>query len=111
MSARLRSITPAMVSCSSAEGVSQPISTHVTALPSSRERASATAGRASSTGRLEKVLTAWGRGHLAEVPAGLGFDVLRTPGSVAADTVRLVDPQRLHDVLAARAAETQRAVQ
>ncbi|MFE2492329.1 hypothetical protein ACFXGR_56220 [Streptomyces mirabilis] len=40
------------------------------------------------TGRLHQVLTAWGRGHLAEVPAGLGFDVLLTPGAVAEDTVR-----------------------
>jgi hypothetical protein len=40
------------------------------------------------TGRLRQVLTAWGRGHLAEVPAGLGFDVLLTPGAVAEDTVR-----------------------
>ncbi len=27
-----------------------------------------------STGRLEQVLTAWSRGHLAEVPVGLGFE-------------------------------------
>ncbi len=41
-----------------------------------------------STGRLEQVLMAWGRRHLAEVPAGLGFDVLLTPSAVAEDTVR-----------------------
>ncbi|MFD0208974.1 hypothetical protein ACFVH9_07540 [Streptomyces hirsutus] len=27
-------------------------------------------------GRLDSVLTAWGRGHLAEVPAGITVDVL-----------------------------------
>ncbi|MFE7975748.1 hypothetical protein [Streptomyces shenzhenensis] len=41
-----------------------------------------------ATGRLEHVLTAWGRGYLAEVPAGIGFDVLLTPGPLARDTVR-----------------------
>jgi hypothetical protein len=41
-----------------------------------------------ATGRLDQVLTAWSRGHLAEAPAGLGFDVLQTPGPVARDTVR-----------------------
>lgn len=40
------------------------------------------------TGRLDHVLTAWGHGHLAEVPAGFGFDVLQTPGAVGEDTVR-----------------------
>lgn len=40
------------------------------------------------TGRMEQIITAWGRGQLAEVPAGLAFDVLRTPGAVAEDTVR-----------------------
>ncbi|MFJ5841883.1 hypothetical protein ACIQGO_34945 [Streptomyces shenzhenensis] len=37
---------------------------------------------------VEQVLTAWGRGYLAEVPAGIGFDVLLTPGPLAGDTVR-----------------------
>ncbi|MFF6784977.1 hypothetical protein [Streptomyces sp. NPDC012510] len=41
-----------------------------------------------ATGRLEQVLTAWSRGQLAEVPVGLGFDVLLTPGAMAEDTVR-----------------------
>jgi hypothetical protein len=40
-----------------------------------------------ATGRLDQVLTAWGRGQLAEVPTGLGFDVLLTPSAVAEDTV------------------------
>ncbi|GAA2621278.1 hypothetical protein [Streptomyces vastus] len=40
------------------------------------------------TGRLDQVLTAWGRGHLAEVPAGLTFDVLLTSGAVAEETIR-----------------------
>ncbi|WP_031487616.1 hypothetical protein [Streptomyces bicolor] len=41
-----------------------------------------------ATGRLDQVLDSWGRGQLAEVPVGLGFDVLRTPGAVAEDTVQ-----------------------
>ncbi|HLL32955.1 MAG TPA: hypothetical protein VK545_03470 [Streptomyces sp.] len=39
------------------------------------------------TGRLDAVLTAWNRGHLAEVPAGHGFDVLCMPGALARDAV------------------------
>ena len=35
-----------------------------------------------ATGRLEQVLTAWSRGQLAEVAAGLGFDVLLPPPTV-----------------------------
>ena len=40
-----------------------------------------------ATGRLDQVLTAWARGHLAEVPTGLGFDVLQVPGPLARETV------------------------
>jgi hypothetical protein len=41
-----------------------------------------------ATGRLDQILTAWGRGHLAEAPAGVGFDVLQVPGPLALYTVR-----------------------
>ena len=41
-----------------------------------------------ATGRLDQVLTAWSRGHLAEAPVGVGFDVLQVPGPLAVDTVR-----------------------
>ncbi|MFI1703085.1 hypothetical protein [Streptomyces griseoruber] len=65
-------------------------STSVLPAPSGERTASAVGPMPwlTSTGRLDQVLTAWGRGHLAEVPVGLGFDVLRTPGAVAEDTVR-----------------------
>lgn len=39
------------------------------------------------TGRLEQALTAWGRGHLAEIPAGLSFDVLLVPGDLGRDVL------------------------
>ncbi|MFJ3249034.1 hypothetical protein [Streptomyces sp. NPDC086782] len=42
------------------------------------------------TGRLERALTAWGRGHLAEVPAGCSFDVLLVPGSLGRDVLARV---------------------
>lgn len=45
-----------------------------------------------ATGRLDQVLTAWARGHFAEVPVGVGFDVLLTPHSLGRDTV-----QRMHE--------------
>ncbi|PJE93689.1 hypothetical protein CUT44_31155 [Streptomyces carminius] len=35
------------------------------------------------TGRLSNVLAAWARGGPAEVPAGIGFDVLRMPAGLA----------------------------
>ncbi|MGV2914520.1 hypothetical protein [Streptomyces alfalfae] len=46
-----------------------------------------------ATGRLEPVLTAWGRGQYAEVPVGVAFDVLLTPPTLGRDTVR-----RMHDM-------------
>ncbi|GHE14794.1 hypothetical protein GCM10010339_87290 [Streptomyces alanosinicus] len=39
------------------------------------------------TGRREQVLTAWGRGQLAEVPVGLSFDVVLVPGALACDVL------------------------
>ncbi|MFJ5035550.1 hypothetical protein ACIQB5_47865 [Streptomyces sp. NPDC088560] len=39
------------------------------------------------TGRRDQVLTAWGRGQLAEVPVGLCFDVLLVPGGLARDVI------------------------
>lgn len=41
-----------------------------------------------ATGRLDRVLTAWGNGALGEVPAGVGFDVLTTPAALGRDAVR-----------------------
>ncbi|MFJ5035895.1 hypothetical protein ACIQB5_49825 [Streptomyces sp. NPDC088560] len=41
----------------------------------------------SPTGRRDQVLTAWGRGQLAEVPVGLTFDTLLVPGALARDVV------------------------
>jgi hypothetical protein len=40
-----------------------------------------------ATGRMDQVLTAWGRGELAEVPSGISFDVLLTPLTLGRDTV------------------------
>lgn len=48
------------------------------------------------TGRLEHVLKAWARSNLAEVPAGLGFDVLLTSRAVAEDTVRRMHAAGCH---------------
>ncbi|MET8830946.1 hypothetical protein ABZX40_29130 [Streptomyces sp. NPDC004610] len=44
-----------------------------------------------ATGRLERVLKAWANGHLAEVPVGVGFDVLNVPAGLGREAVR-----RLH---------------
>ncbi|MFE0898463.1 hypothetical protein ACFW3W_21530, partial [Streptomyces smyrnaeus] len=40
------------------------------------------------TGGVDINQDSWPRGVLAEVPAGLGFDVLRVPGAVAEDAAR-----------------------
>lgn len=42
----------------------------------------------SPTGRLPAVLSAWGRGVLAEVPAGIAWDVVRLPAKLAHETVQ-----------------------
>ncbi|MFB7113914.1 hypothetical protein [Streptomyces sp. NPDC056291] len=42
------------------------------------------------TGRLEQALTVWGRGHLAEVPAGLSFDVLLVPADLGRNVLARV---------------------
>ncbi|MFE4669397.1 hypothetical protein ACFRI7_31705 [Streptomyces sp. NPDC056716] len=62
------------------------------ALPASRVAEEITAALGpmpwlTATGRLEQILRAWGREQLAEVPAGLAFDVLRTTGPLAHDTI------------------------
>jgi hypothetical protein len=45
-----------------------------------------------ATGRLDQVLNAWSRGHLAEVPCGVSFDVLLTPVTLGRDAVH-----RMHE--------------
>ncbi|MET9818364.1 hypothetical protein [Streptomyces sp. NPDC006355] len=69
------------------------------ALPVQRQAAGEEASAAvgpmpwlTDTGRLDQVLTAWGRGQLAEVPAGVAFDVLLTPLTLGRDTVH-----RMHE--------------
>ncbi|WP_143688562.1 hypothetical protein [Streptomyces barkulensis] len=41
-------------------------------------------------GRTDTVTAAWSRGALAEVPAGLAWDVVRLPLTLAPETVRLL---------------------
>ncbi|MFI1169156.1 hypothetical protein ACH4UM_37755 [Streptomyces sp. NPDC020801] len=47
------------------------------------------------TGRRDRVLTAWGRGQLAEVPVGLSFDVLLVPSALARDVLDRVRAARI----------------